>query len=160
MTVQPASPAFCEWHTEIKHTPKWKWNNCSIDNLTSKTKTEVSQIRPLSFDYAKQFSLHQSHSTLWVVIRLVSVIVQRHKLLSDWICPFSNRHMGICANNSKGSVFVQYVAGSWYCIAPFTLYTTTDDCTVSICLHIIGVNQRPCSNKEITVECKKIKIKK
>lgn len=53
----------------------------------------------------------------------MSLIGQRHTLLSDWICPFGYRHMGICASKVNGRVFVQYVADSCYCTAPFTLYT-------------------------------------
>lgn len=53
------------------------------------------------------FSLHPSHGALWVVIRSVSVICQRHKLLSDWICPFRNGHMGSRASKGNGSVFIR-----------------------------------------------------
>lgn len=68
----------CEWHREKKDATNWKWNNCLTDNLTTKTKAEVGQNKTSSLWLCKAVLLHPLHSALWVVIRSVSVIGQRH----------------------------------------------------------------------------------
>lgn len=134
--------SFYEWHREKKDAANWKWNNCLTDNLTSKTKAEVGQNKTSSFWLCKAVLLHPLHSALWVVIRSVSVIGQRHFFVRlDLII----QQWGMCQMRWCVFIFICFL----FCCYLFlfvscvwtALFTTTQHFTQFACLNIDSVAQ-------------------